>query len=152
MGLDPGIDHMSAMKMIDRIHEQGGKVTSFISWCGGLPAPEYSDVPLGYKFSWSPRGVLSAATNNAKFKYNDEVSLPLYVLIVWGVKMFHIEGKDLLKFPFQRLSLYPGFNLEGLANRDSLKYPEMYGLKASEMTTFFRGTLRYLVSNPALGW
>ncbi|KAG9658271.1 saccharopine reductase, partial [Aureobasidium melanogenum] len=57
IGLDPGIDHLYAVKTIDEVHKAGGKITSFLSYCGGLPAPECSDNPLGYKFSWSSRGV-----------------------------------------------------------------------------------------------
>ncbi|KAG9818554.1 saccharopine reductase, partial [Aureobasidium melanogenum] len=60
IGLDPGIDHLYAVKTIDEVHKAGGKITSFLSYCGGLPAPECSDNPLGYKFSWSSRGVLLA--------------------------------------------------------------------------------------------
>ena len=67
MGLDPGMDHMSAMKMMDEAKKLGGTVTSFASWCGGLPAPEAAGNPLGYKFSWSPRGVLAAAQNEARY-------------------------------------------------------------------------------------
>ncbi len=58
IGVDPGIDHMSAMQIIDDVHRKGGEITSFRSWCGGLPAPEANTNPFGYKFSWSPRGVL----------------------------------------------------------------------------------------------
>merc|ERR1712071_233087 len=58
VGLDPGIDHLLAMECFDEVRMGGGKVTSFLSYCGGLPAPECSDNPLGYKFSWSSRGVL----------------------------------------------------------------------------------------------
>merc|ERR1719204_3043558 len=58
MGVDPGIDHLLAMECFDEVHTAGGKVESFISYCGGLPAPEASDNALGYKFSWSPRGAL----------------------------------------------------------------------------------------------
>ncbi|MDD3281611.1 MAG: saccharopine dehydrogenase C-terminal domain-containing protein, partial [Bacteroidales bacterium] len=66
MGLDPGIDHMSAMRIIDRIHAEGGKVEEFYSLCGALPAPECSqDNPFRYKFSWSPKGVVLAGNNNA---------------------------------------------------------------------------------------
>jgi saccharopine dehydrogenase (NADP+, L-glutamate forming) len=67
IGLDPGIDHLYAIKTIDEVHEKGGKITSFLSYCGGLPAPESSDNPLGYKFSWSSRGVLLALRNAAKY-------------------------------------------------------------------------------------
>jgi saccharopine dehydrogenase-like NADP-dependent oxidoreductase len=67
-GLDPGIDHMSSMELIEEIKSRQGKVKSFISWCGALPAPECSGNPLGYKFSWSPRGMLQAAVADAKYK------------------------------------------------------------------------------------
>ena len=74
IGLDPGIDHCSALSLIDDLRAQGKEIVSFTSFCGGLPAPEDADVPLGYKFSWSPKGVLSAALNSARFKLNGEVS------------------------------------------------------------------------------
>jgi alpha-aminoadipic semialdehyde synthase len=74
IGLDPGIDHCSAMDLCDRIRAEGREVVSFVSLCGGLPAPEDSNVPLGYKFSWSPRGVLTAALNGAKFRLGNKVS------------------------------------------------------------------------------
>ena len=67
IGLDPGIDHLYAVKTIDEVHKAGGKIKSFLSYCGGLPAPEDSDNPLGYKFSWSSRGVLLALRNSAKY-------------------------------------------------------------------------------------
>ena len=70
IGLDPGIDHLYAVKTIDEVHKEGGKILSFLSYCGGLPAPEDSGNPLGYKFSWSPRGVLLALRNAASF-YKD---------------------------------------------------------------------------------
>ncbi|KAI9014374.1 Saccharopine dehydrogenase-domain-containing protein [Phycomyces nitens] len=131
VGLDPGIDHMSAMKIIDEAKRQGSKIRSFISWCGGLPAPEASNGPLGYKFSWSPRGVLTASGNTATY---------------WtGGKKFTIPGEALLKqhFPAVRTS-YKGFVFEGLANRDSLSYVDTYGLgNLADMDTMFRGTLRY---------
>ncbi|OAD69755.1 hypothetical protein PHYBLDRAFT_116084 [Phycomyces blakesleeanus NRRL 1555(-)] len=131
VGLDPGIDHMSAMKIIDESKRRGSKIRSFISWCGGLPAPEASNVPLGYKFSWSPRGVLTASGNTATY---------------WtGGKRFTIPGESLLRqhFPAVRTS-YKGFVFEGLANRDSLSYVDTYGLgDLSDMDTMFRGTLRY---------
>lgn len=83
IGLDPGIDHLYAIKTIDEVHSRGGKVLGFLSYCGGLPAPEVSGNPLGYKFSWSSRGVLLALRNSAKF-YKDGkvwVSLFLYIYI-----------------------------------------------------------------------
>lgn len=73
IGLDPGIDHCSAIALLEEIRAQGKRVASFTSFCGGLPAPECADVPLKYKFSWSPRGVLGAALNGARFKLWGEV-------------------------------------------------------------------------------
>ncbi|KAI9496686.1 Saccharopine dehydrogenase-domain-containing protein [Zychaea mexicana] len=131
VGLDPGIDHMSAMKIIDEAKSSGKKVRSFISWCGGLPAPEASNVPLGYKFSWSPRGVLTASGNDATY---------------WsGGKKRTVSGDVLLKHHFPTIRTpFQGFVFEGLANRDSLKYTDIYCLgNLSEMDTMFRGTLRY---------
>ncbi len=81
VGLDPGIDHMLAMELFEIIREDGGRIDSYISYCGGLPAPEYADNPLRYKFSWSPRGVLTALLNPAKYliksKVKEYVSLRL---------------------------------------------------------------------------
>ena len=73
IGLDPGIDHLSAMQLIHDAHRRGGKVVSFRSLCGGLPAPEAADNPLQYKFSWSPRGVLSAGLNSSRYLENGKV-------------------------------------------------------------------------------
>ena len=73
IGLDPGIDHLTACQFFDGVKKKNGKITSFISWCGGLPAPENSDNPFGYKFSWSPKGVLLAGLNTAKFKRDGKV-------------------------------------------------------------------------------
>ena len=77
IGLDPGIDHCSALSLIHDLRAQGKEIVSFTSFCGGLPAPEDADVPLGYKFSWSPRGVLGAALNGARFKLWGDVSAPV---------------------------------------------------------------------------
>ncbi|KAJ2416281.1 hypothetical protein GGI10_001078 [Coemansia sp. RSA 2530] len=129
IGLDPGIDHCSAMKIIDEAKERGAKIRSFISWCGGLAAPENSNNQIGYKFSWSPRGVLTAGLNAAQFKANGQMrEIP--------------EGK-LFENRFSSVPLYPGFAFEGLANRDSLQYADPYGLDLDTMDTMFRGTLRY---------
>ncbi|KAJ3330264.1 hypothetical protein HDU76_006052, partial [Blyttiomyces sp. JEL0837] len=129
VGLDPGIDHMTAMKLFDSVKAKGGEITSFISWCGGLPAPEASGNPLGYKFSWSPRGVLLAALNSAKYKM--------------GGKLIDVPGKDLLRSAVP-VSIYPGFSLEGLPNRDSMGYLDLYKLGNGEgLQDMFRGTLRY---------
>ncbi|KAG8910593.1 hypothetical protein FRC01_006246, partial [Tulasnella sp. 417] len=130
IGLDPGIDHCSAVDLRDRIERDGHKVVSFVSWCGGLPAPEDSDVPLGMKFSWSPRGLLSAALNDAQFKFNG--------------KHQSISGQSLLSSYFPSVPLVRGLALEGLANRDSLPYAQTYGLgSVDSMWDVFRGTLRY---------
>jgi alpha-aminoadipic semialdehyde synthase len=75
MGLDPGIDHCLAMETFDEVKESGGKVTSFISYCGGLPSPELTCNPLRYKFSWSPMGVLSNAIRPARYLRDNEVWL-----------------------------------------------------------------------------
>ena len=128
IGLDPGIDHLSAMKIIDEAKAAGDKVTSFISWCGGLPAPENSNNPLGYKFSWSPRGVLLAGLNSARFRRNNKV-----VEIASGQLFRNAEPVD----------IYPGYALEGLANRDSLSYADTYTIP--DVHTMFRGTLRFKV-------
>ena len=85
IGLDPGIDHCSALSLLESLRAQNKEIVSFTSFCGGLPAPEDAEVPLGYKFSWSPKGVLTAASNAAQFKLYGEVGLspvkPKHVLI-----------------------------------------------------------------------
>ncbi|KAI0349833.1 hypothetical protein OH77DRAFT_1431672 [Trametes cingulata] len=127
IGLDPGIDHCSAMSLLDSLRSQGKEIVSFTSFCGGLPAPEHADVPLGYKFSWSPKGVLSAASNAARFK-------------LWG-KECEIDGDELLRRYFPDVPLSTVLKFEGLANRNSLPYAHVYGLDGAR--TVFRGTLRY---------
>ncbi|MCU0510404.1 MAG: saccharopine dehydrogenase NADP-binding domain-containing protein, partial [Anaerolineae bacterium] len=72
IGVDPGIDHMTAMRVIHKVQAEGGRITKFISFCGGLPAPEANDNPFGYKFSWSPRGVLLAGKNPAHYLWDGE--------------------------------------------------------------------------------
>ena len=126
VGVDPGIDHMSAMKIIDEIREKGGELKSFKSFCGGLVAPEYDNNPLRYKFTWNPRNVVLAGQG--------------------GASCFIQEGQ--YKYiPYNRLFQrtetieIPGFGaFEGYANRDSLKYRKIYGL--DEIPTIYRGTLR----------
>ncbi|KZO91956.1 hypothetical protein CALVIDRAFT_488223 [Calocera viscosa TUFC12733] len=128
-GLDPGIDHCAAVELIRRVQDTGRQVKSFISFCGGLPAPEHSNVPLGYKFSWAPRGVLTAAKNTAIFKLEDE--------------LFEVPPNMLLESRFADVPLFQGFALEGLANRNSLDYLEPYGLGPLDgMKAQLRGTLR----------
>jgi saccharopine dehydrogenase (NADP+, L-glutamate forming) len=129
MGVDPGIDHMTAMRVIDGVRAQGGAVTSFRSWCGGLPAPEANTNPFGYKFSWSPRGVLLAGMNPARYlEDGGEVFVDGDVLFDrrWTVPVA-VEGTVI--------------DFEGYPNRDSLPYRETYGLTGAR--TMFRGTLRY---------
>ncbi|MEO0081184.1 MAG: saccharopine dehydrogenase C-terminal domain-containing protein [candidate division WOR-3 bacterium] len=129
IGLDPGIDHMSAMQIIERIKAEGCRVTSFMSYCGGLPAPEANDNPLGYKFSWSPKGVVMAGRNDGRYlKDGKEVFVP-------GPQLF--SHRWTLDVPGAgRFEAYP--------NRNSLPYIALYGLEG--VRTMFRGTLR----NP--GW
>ncbi|KAJ7522374.1 hypothetical protein O6H91_18G008500 [Diphasiastrum complanatum] len=129
MGLDPGIDHMMAMKMIDAAHTRGGKVQSFVSYCGGLPSPAAANNPLGYKFSWNPAGSLKAGRNSAVYKHKSEI--------------MHIPGEKLFSSAIpMRLPHLPAFALERLANRDSLMYGNFYGI-SDEACTVFRATLRY---------
>lgn len=125
IGVDPGIDHMSAMKIIHEIQNNGGKVTSFYSYCGGLPAPEANTNPFGYKFSWSPRGVVLAARNNARYLKDD--------------KIIEIPGKDLFDHHWN-INVENLGDFEAYPNRDSLEYIELYGLKG--ISSMYRGTLR----------
>eukprot|EP00835_Amoeboradix_gromovi_P001912 NODE_98_length_21025_cov_0.475055.p1 type:complete len:744 gc:universal NODE_98_length_21025_cov_0.475055:7752-5521(-) len=126
MGLDPGIDHTSARQLIDDIISMKGKITHFESWCGGLPAPEFSNTPLGYKFSWSPKGVLSASLNNAIYKLENKI----------------VDSTNILKKPMP-INIFKGFAMEGIPNRNSLSYVDQYQLKLEDLNVMFRGTLRY---------
>lgn len=128
MGLDPGMDHMSAARIMDGIRSRGGEVSHFSSVCGGLPAPEAAANPLQYKFSWSPRGVLTAAQNAAQWRASGQVR--------------NVASDDLLAAaePFDAANLGP-LALEVLPNRDSISYEEVYGIAGA--ATVFRGTLRY---------
>ncbi len=126
LGLDPGIDHMSAMRIIDHIHGRGGNVDAFYSICGALPAPEAADNPFRYKFSWSPKGVVMAANNDGKFLRKGQV--------------IHVPTEDLFKNPL--LYKFPGVGeLEIYPNRDSIPYIDLYGIP--EVKTMMRGTFRY---------
>jgi saccharopine dehydrogenase-like NADP-dependent oxidoreductase len=129
IGVDPGIDHMSAMRVIHQVEREGGRIASFLSWTGGLPAPEASDNPFGYKFSWSPRGVLLAGKNDARFRRDG--------------RLVEIPGEELFDhyWPVQVEGLG---EFEGYPNRDSMPYTETYGIQPTDW--MFRGTLR----NP--GW
>ena len=126
IGVDPGFDHMTAMRIIDKVQSEGGKIKEFYSLCGALAAPEETDNPFKYKFSWSPKGVIMAGNNGAKFLKNGEV--------------VEIPTENLFKNPMQidfpevgKMEVYP--------NRDSLEYIDTY--KLPNVETMFRGTFRY---------
>lgn len=127
MGLDPGIDHMSAMKLIDGIKAAGGTVSSFKSHCGGLVAPESDDNPWHYKISWNPRNVVMAGKAGAIYKLNGNTITESYT------DLFNKERGVAIGEGIGFLAYYP--------NRDSLGYMETYGLQSAE--TFVRTTLRY---------
>ncbi|MBL7827561.1 MAG: saccharopine dehydrogenase NADP-binding domain-containing protein [Saprospiraceae bacterium] len=127
LGLDPGIDHMSAMQRIHQIKNAGGKITAFYSYTGGLVAPESDDNPWHYKFSWNPRNVVLAGQGTAQF----------------------LEDGKLKYIPYRRLfRQYRPVNIpemgqwEVYANRDSLLYRDAYGLQ--NIRTMFRGTIRHV--------
>lgn len=126
IGLDPGLDHMSAMRIIDHIHNRGGLVEEFYSLCGALPAPEAADNPMKYKFTWSPKGVILAGRNSALY-------------LKKGKKIF-IESADIFKDRFN--INFPGIgDLDVYPNRDSISYMEFYGIP--ETKTMYRGTFRF---------
>lgn len=126
IGVDPGIDHMSAMKIIHAIENKGGTVHSFKSFCGGLIAPEYDNNPWNYKFTWNPRNVVVAGQGGAScfIDHNEYKYIP-YNRLFGRLFKTSIEG-------------YGEF--EGYANRDSLSYRKTYGIET--IPTIFRGTLR----------
>jgi saccharopine dehydrogenase-like NADP-dependent oxidoreductase len=126
IGLDPGIDHMSAMRIIDSVHSKEGGIIEFYSICGALPAPESANNPFRYKFSWSPKGVILAGNNDAVYlRHGKVVNIP-------AIDLFRDPGT--YNFPdVGELHLYP--------NRDSISYKDIYGIP--EAQTMFRGTFRY---------
>ncbi|KAJ0981012.1 hypothetical protein J5N97_009267 [Dioscorea zingiberensis] len=129
MGLDPGIDHMMAMKMIDQARGKRGKIKAFTSYCGGLPSPAAANNPLAYKFSWNPAGALRTGCNPATYKFSDEI--------------VQVDGDRLYDSAVRyRLPDFPAFALEYLPNRNSLVYGDLYGI-STEASTIFRATLRY---------
>jgi saccharopine dehydrogenase-like NADP-dependent oxidoreductase len=117
---------MSAMRIIDNVKSKGGVIEEFYSLCGALPAPEASDNPFGYKFSWSPKGVVLASRNGAHYlKKGREVN---------------IEPENLFKDRFELT--FPGVgDLEVYPNRDSISFIDIYGLQG--ISTIYRGTFRY---------
>jgi len=125
MGLDPGIDHMSAMQVIHRIKGTGGELTSFKSYCGGLIAPESNDNPWEYKFTWNPRNVVLAGQGTAQYIENGNYKYIPYNRIFTQIETVSVDGHG--KF-------------DAYANRDSLSYRKPYGLE--NIPTMLRGTLR----------
>jgi saccharopine dehydrogenase-like NADP-dependent oxidoreductase len=126
IGLDPGIDHMSAMKIMDEIKSKGGKIILFESFCGGLVAPESDTNLWNYKFTWNPRNVVLAGQGGAaKFIQEGTYKYIPYHKLFRRTEFLEVEG-------FGRFEAY--------ANRDSLKYREVYGLEAVD--TCYRGTIR----------
>jgi saccharopine dehydrogenase-like NADP-dependent oxidoreductase len=131
IGLDPGIDHLSAMKVIDDVKAKGGKMITFKSYCGGLVAPESNDNPWGYKFTWNPRAVVIAGQSGdatgatAQYLQNGKIKYIPYTRLFSNTENISVEK-------------YGKF--EAYANRDSLSYMELYGLH--DVKNMLRGTLR----------
>ncbi len=125
IGLDPGIDHISAMLVIDKLKSQGAEIHSFRSFTGGLIAPKYDNNPWNYKFTWNPRNVVLAGQGTAKFLINGQYKYIPYHKLFSRVDKFYVLD-------------YGEF--EGYANRDSLRYRKAYGLE--NVKTMLRGTLR----------
>jgi len=131
LGLDPGIDHMSAMQRIDGIKREGGKILSFKSHCGGLVAPESDDNPWRYKISWNPRNVVMAGKSGAIYKMDNTIVKEDHKQLFATERSIQFPGSD--SYRIGSLSFYP--------NRNSLDYIELYELEGIE--TFMRTTLRY---------
>ena len=124
-GLDPGIDHMSGMKVIDNIRSSGAKLTGFETFTGGLLAPNEDDNPWKYKFTWNPRNVVTAGQGGVKYLQEGKYKYIPYHRLFRRTEVMHIQGYG---------------HFEGYANRDSLKYRDLYGLH--DIHTLYRGTLR----------
>ena len=125
MGLDPGIDHMSAMQLIDVIKQQGGTIRSFKSHCGGLVAPESDTNPWHYKVSWNPRNIVLAGSDGAEFLVHSKIRTVPYTTVFKDAQPVTIPGYDLCWYP----------------NRNSLHYIPLYALEG--IHTFIRTTLRH---------
>jgi saccharopine dehydrogenase-like NADP-dependent oxidoreductase len=125
MGVDPGIDHMSAMQVIDKIRDNGGELKAFESSTGGLVAPQYDDNPWGYKFTWNPRNVVVAGQGVSQFLHNGNIKYIPYHKLFTRTESITIDEVG-------EFEIYP--------NRDSLRYIDIYGLEGLE--TMFRGTMR----------
>ena len=125
LGVDPGIDHMSAMRIIDNLRDNGNKLNAFFSFTGGLVAPEYDNNPWNYKFTWNPRNVVLAGQGISMFIRNGKYKYIPYQQLFRRVMTTTVEG-------YGEFEVYP--------NRDSLSYRETYGLE--DIPTIFRGTMR----------
>ena len=125
-GLDPGIDHMSAMEIIDDLKEKGAKITGFKSYTGGLIAPESNDNPWGYKFTWNPKNVILAGQGTARYLKDGNYKYTPYSRLFQETEKIKIDGLDVL---------------DGYANRDSVSYKTIYNL--TDIPSLLRGTLRY---------
>lgn len=126
LGVDPGIDHMSALRLLNEMRDRGAEIQCFESFTGGLVAPESDDNPWNYKFTWNPRNVVLAGQGGAvKFRHNGRYKYIPYQKVFRRTEIIKIPGHG--KF-------------EGYANRDSLNYRETYGLM--DVPTIYRGTLR----------
>ncbi|MCS7019729.1 MAG: saccharopine dehydrogenase C-terminal domain-containing protein [Cytophagales bacterium] len=125
LGFDPGIDHMSAMQIIDRLHAEDAVITAFRSYAGGLVAPEYDNNPWHYKFTWNPRNVVLAGKGTAKYMINGQMKYVPYHRLFSHTEDVFVEGLG---------------DYEGYPNRDSVIYRELYGLR--QIPTILRGTLR----------
>lgn len=126
IGVDPGFDHMTAMQIIDKVQSEGGKIKEFYSLCGALAAPEETNNPFKYKFTWSPKGVILAGNNSAKYLKNKEI--------------VEIPTENLFKNPLN-INFPEVGEMEVYPNRDSLAYIDIYNLPNIE--TMYRGTFRY---------
>jgi len=124
-GLDPGIDHMSAMEVIDRLQNEGCELVSFKSYTGGLVAPESNDNPWGYKFSWNPRNVILAGQGTACYIRNGQYKYIPYNRLFTDIEKIEVDGCGAF---------------DGYANRDSLAYRHHYNIE--NIPTLLRGTLR----------
>ena len=126
IGVDPGFDHMTAMRIIDKVKSDGGKIKEFYSLCGALAAPEVADNPFKYKFTWSPKGVIMAGNNSAKYLKDG--------------KIVEISSENLFKNPL-KIDFPEVGEMEVYPNRDSLAYIGIYNLP--DIETMYRGTFRY---------
>lgn len=127
VGLDPGIDHLLAKQVIDEVNSNDGRITSFVSYCCGLPTPEFADNPLGYKFGWNPAGAFAVTMNPARWKENNEIH--------------EAEPGRLMEHARNVEGFLKGFSLEAFPNRDSLEYQSLYNLPDAK--TVVRGSMRY---------